>query len=73
MDYRDDVKGLITILKPGEPEPPLPESQVPLYDYLIAHVTTDPAQKIMAQAALDARRPVRVLNSILYCWPNIKA
>lgn len=69
MSKTDDAS-LGIVYDPAKGEPPLPEAQVPYYDYRIAKLT-DPAQKAIMQAALDARRPVRVLADILDNWPNL--
>jgi hypothetical protein len=60
---------LMQVFDPANGEPPLPEGQVPLFEYLIAKIE-DPAQKEAAQKALDGRAPVRTLNWIVYRKPN---
>ncbi len=71
---KDDLEPyLMIVYNPADGEPGITEDQVqPLQD-TVNMCLTDPAQKIMALAAIDARRPLSVVNSIIYDWPNIKA
>jgi hypothetical protein len=64
-----EEEDLMWFFDPANGERPLPEGQVPLYEYLVAKIE-DPAQKVAAQKALDARAPVRTLNAIIYREPK---
>ena len=58
---------LMSLFDPANGVPPIPETQVALHQMMIDQLT-DPAQKAAAQAALDARRPIQEITTILYRW-----
>jgi hypothetical protein len=71
-DYRDDELSLWTKYDPAKGEPGITDEQAANFTETVKKFLTDPAQIAMAMAAIDARRPLRAVNSIVYSWPDIK-